>query len=103
MFLSQVEGITTSAVQKRRVVEVRYSQEDGTLVTHRLEPFDVSPMKYARTGGLKLWGWCRDTGRIEQYSIDRIAGIKPTEETFDPRVREQTFATPPKYRIYRDW
>jgi predicted DNA-binding transcriptional regulator YafY len=104
MLLSQVEGIISSAIQQKRIVELRYKkEEDGAIATFELEPFDVSPMKYEKTGGLRVWGWCLDTKRVEQYAIDKIVGIITTRDTFDPKVREQTFMTPPKYRIPRDW
>ena len=103
MLLSQVEGIITSAVQKKCVVEVKYQKGDGTLGTVAMEPFDVSPMKYDKTGGLRLWGWCLSTNRVEQFAIDKLVGIITTRDTFNPKIREQTFLTPPKYRIPRDW
>jgi predicted DNA-binding transcriptional regulator YafY len=104
MLLSQVEGIISSAIQQKRIVEVKYrKEEDGTVATFDLEPFDVSPMKHTKTGGLRLWGWCLDTKRVEQYALDKIVGIVTTRDTFDPKIREQTFMTPPKYRIPRDW
>jgi predicted DNA-binding transcriptional regulator YafY len=104
MLLSQVEGIISSAIQQKRIVEVKYKKEvNGAVASFELEPFDVSPMKYEKAGGLRLWGWCLDTKRVEQYAIDKIVGIVTTRDNFDPKVREQTFMTPPKYRIPRDW
>ena len=101
MQIGQAEGAVTSAIQQKRVVKVVYTAPDGAEATATVEPFDIS--RRMGVGEYSFWGWCRDSGRMENYPIADILGITPINETFDPKERERTLTNPPKYRIFRDW
>lgn len=101
MNIGQAEGAVTSAIQQKRVVEVVYVTPEGAEATVIVEPFDIS--RRMGVGEYTFWGWCRDSGRMENYPVKDILGIKPVNELFDPREREATLSHTPKYRIFRDW
>ena len=104
MKLGEVESIIAEAIQNKRVVEVDYiREEDGVRTCRMMEPFDVSAGRRSRTGEVKFWGWCLFHNRIEQKTIPNIITIRPTQQNFDPKLREQTFSSPPQYWIPRDW
>jgi len=101
MNIGQAEGAVTSAIQQKRVVEVVYVTPEGAEATVIVEPFDIS--RRMGVGEYTFWGWCRDSGRMENYPVKDILGIKPINELFDPGPREATLSHTPKYRIFRDW
>lgn len=104
MRLGEVIKIITEAIQKKLVVEVDYiREEDGVRTCRMMEPFDVAAGQRSKTGEKKFWGWCLFHDRIEQKTIDNIISIRITEQHFDPKVREQTFASTPNYQIPRNW
>ena len=104
MKLGEVESIIAEAIQNKRVVEVDYiREEDGARTCRMMEPFDVAAGRRSKTGEVKFWGWCQFHNRIEQKTIPNIISIHPTEQNFDPKLREQTFSSPPQYWIPRDW
>jgi predicted DNA-binding transcriptional regulator YafY len=101
MNIGQAEGAVTSAIQQKRVVQVVYVTPEGTEATATVEPFDIS--RRMSVGEYTFWGWCRESGRMENYLVEEIQGIVPINETFDPKEREATLSHTPKYRIFRDW
>lgn len=104
MRLGEVETIIAEAIQNKCVVEVDYiREEDGARTCRMMEPFDVKAWSRSKTGELKLWGWCQFHNRIEQKTIPNIISIRATDQNFDPKRREQTFKSPPSYRIPRTW
>lgn len=101
---SEVEAIVTEAIQSKRVVEVDYiREEDGARTCRMMEPFDGAPGRRSTSGEVKFWGWCQTHNSIEQKTIPNIISIRTTDQKFDPRVRERTFSSPPRYRIPRKW
>jgi len=104
MKLSEVKRVVTEAIQNKLVVEVDYiREEDGARTCRMMEPFDVAVGRRSKKGEIKFWGWCLFHNRIEQKTISNIISISITDHHFDPKVREQTFRSPPSYRIPRNW
>lgn len=67
----------------RLKVEIDYRAESG-----RQGPRVVEPYSFRRTseGNLQLFV-VNDRGQLRGYRVDRIAGVRPTSETFAPRFR----------------
>ena len=104
MKLDQVERVVTEAINSKLVIEVDYIREEDGVRTYRMmEPFDVAAGRRSKTGEVKFWGWCLFHNRIEQKTINNIISITITDQHFDPKVREDTFSSPPSYTIPRDW
>ena len=104
MLLSELEPIVTQAIQAKKVIEVDYIREEDSARTCRLmEPFDIAAGRRAKSPELRFWGWCLFHDRIEQKIIANIISVQITDQSFDPKVCERTFKSPPTYRIPRSW
>lgn len=67
----------------RLKVDIDYRAEDGRWGSRRVEPYSLR-----RTGdGNLLLFVVNDRGQLRAYRADRIAGARPTDETFRPRFR----------------
>jgi hypothetical protein len=64
-------------------VEVDYRAENGRQGPRRVEPYSL---RRTRDGNLVLFV-VNDRGQLRSYLIDRMAGIRPTTETFTPRYQ----------------
>lgn len=71
------------AAVNRLKVDVDYRAEDGRWGSRRVEPYSL---RYTQDGNLILFV-ANDRGQLRSYRVDRIAGIRPTIETFAPRFR----------------
>jgi hypothetical protein len=67
----------------RLKVDVDYRAEDGRWGSRRVEPYSL---RYTQDGNLILFV-VNDYGELRGYRVDRIAGTRPTTETFTPRYR----------------
>ncbi len=65
----------------RLKVDIDYRAEDGRWGPRRVEPYSL---RLTRDGNLLLFV-VNDYGQLRGYRVDRIAGVRPTEETFVPR------------------
>lgn len=65
----------------RLKVEIDYRAEDGRWGARRVEPYSL---RFTRDGNLLLFV-VNDRGQLRAYRADRIAGVRPTDETFVPR------------------
>ncbi len=65
----------------RLKVDIDYRAEDGRVGARRVEPYSL---RRTRDGHLLLMV-LNDRGLTRSYRVDRIAGARPTEETFRPR------------------
>ncbi len=64
----------------RLKVDIDYRAEDGRQGPRRVEPYSV---RRTRDGNLILFV-VNDRGQLRGYRVDRIAGVRPTNETFQP-------------------
>lgn len=62
-------------------VDIDYRAEDGRQGPRRVEPYSL---RRTRDGNLVLFV-VNDRGQLRSYRADRIAGVRPTDETFQPR------------------
>jgi predicted nucleotidyltransferase component of viral defense system len=65
----------------RLKVDIDYRAEDGRWGERRVEPYSL---RRTRAGNLLLFV-VNDRGQLRGYRADRIAGVRPTEEAFQPR------------------
>lgn len=65
----------------RLKVEIDYRAETGRQGPRRVEPYSL---RRTRDGNLVLFV-VNDLDQLRGYRVDRIAGVKPTGETFQPR------------------
>ncbi len=65
----------------RLKVDIDYRAADGRWGARRVEPYSL---RRTKDGNLLLFV-VNDRGQIRGYRVDRIAGARPTEETFRPR------------------
>jgi predicted nucleotidyltransferase component of viral defense system len=65
----------------RLKVDIDYRAEDGRQGPRRVEPYSV---RRTRDGNLILFV-VNDRNQLRGYRVDRIAGARPTGETFQPR------------------
>lgn len=65
----------------RLKVDIDYRAEDGRWGPRRVEPYSL---RRTKDGNILLFV-VNDRGQLRGYRIDRIAGVRPTEETFRPR------------------
>jgi predicted nucleotidyltransferase component of viral defense system len=64
----------------RLKVDIDYRAEDGRQGPRRVEPYSL---RRTRDGNLILFV-VNDRGQLRGYRVDRIAGVRPTDETFRP-------------------
>lgn len=62
-------------------VDIDYRAEDGRWGPRRVEPYSL---RRTKDGNLLLFV-VNDRGQLRGYRADRIAGVRPTDETFRPR------------------
>jgi hypothetical protein len=65
----------------RLKVDIDYRAEDGRWGPRRVEPYSL---RRTKDGNILLFV-VNDRGQLRGYRIDRIVGVKPTDETFRPR------------------
>jgi hypothetical protein len=65
----------------RLKVDIDYRAEDGRWGPRRVEPYSL---RRAKNGNLLLFV-VNDRGQLRGYLVDRIVGVRPTDETFRPR------------------
>lgn len=65
----------------RLKVEIDYRAEDGRQGPRRVEPYSL---RQTWDGNLILFV-VNDRNQLRGYRVDRIAGVRPTDETFQPR------------------
>jgi len=67
------------AVLSRRTVSMRYrTGRTGKVSTRKLDPYRV----WYRSGGLYVIGHDHRSGEIRTFAVDRIRGVKTTEDSF---------------------
>jgi predicted DNA-binding transcriptional regulator YafY len=72
--------ILSEAVLDRRTVSMRYrTGRTGKVSTRKLDPYRV----WYRSGGLYVIGHDHRRDEIRTFAVDRIRGVKITEETFE--------------------
>lgn len=64
----------------RLKVDIDYRAAEGRQGTRRVEPYSL---RRTRDGNLILFV-LNDQGQLRSYQVDRIAGARPTQETFRP-------------------
>jgi hypothetical protein len=64
----------------RLKVDIDYRAEDGRRGSRRVEPYSL---RRTEDGNLLLFV-VNDRGQLRSYRVDRIAGVRPTDETFRP-------------------
>lgn len=64
-------------------VDVDYRAEDGRWGPRRVEPYSL---RQTKDGNLLLFV-VNDYGLLRGYRVDRIVGVRPTNEVFQPRFR----------------
>lgn len=64
----------------RLKIDIDYRAEEGRWGPRRVEPYSL---RQTRDGNLILFV-VNDRGQLRGYRADRIAGVRPTEETFQP-------------------
>ncbi len=64
----------------RMKVEIDYRAEDGRWGPRRVEPYSL---RRTKDGNLLLFV-VNDRGQLRGYRVDRIAGVRPTDEAFGP-------------------
>ncbi len=69
------------AGSNRLKVDIDYRAEDGRQGPRRVEPYSL---RRTLEGNLLLF-MVNDRGQLRAYRVDRIAGVRPTNETFQPR------------------
>jgi hypothetical protein len=65
----------------RLKVDLDYRAADGRWGPRRVEPYSL---RQTRDGNLLLFV-VNDRGQLRGYRVDRIAGARPTDESFQPR------------------
>ena len=73
--------VTPGDVANRLQVDIDYRAESGRRGSRRVEPYSL---RRTVDGNLLLFV-VNDRGQLRGYRVDRIAGARPTEETFRPR------------------
>ena len=67
----------------RLKVDIDYRAESGRWGSRRVEPYSL---RYTQDGNLILFV-VNDHGALRSYRVDRIASIRPTTATFQPKFR----------------
>lgn len=78
----------------RLKVDIDYRAENGRIGPRRVEPY---PLRRTRDSNLVLFV-VNDRQVLRSYRLDRIAGIRPTAETFTPRFRVEVLTCPAQER-----
>jgi hypothetical protein len=64
----------------RLKVDIDYRAEDGRWGSRRVEPYSL---RRTNDGNILLFV-VNDRGQLRSYRVDRIAGVRPTDEAFQP-------------------
>jgi predicted DNA-binding transcriptional regulator YafY len=79
---SDVARVVSTAIVKRRIIELEYYKEnEDQIVQRRVEP-------YALTNGREGWyvaSFDPERGAMRHFRLDRIKSVDVTEDTFEPR------------------
>ena len=67
----------------RLKVDIDYRAENGRWGSRRVEPYSL---RYTQERNLILFV-VNDSGQLRSYRADRIADIRPTAATFQPKFR----------------
>jgi predicted DNA-binding transcriptional regulator YafY len=97
---SEVVDSVHTAIDERRVLELRYYKEnEDQFTTRRVEPYKITNHADAirdapRLGPDAWYLWCWDLGRedVRHFRLDRIKEARMTEERFQPRVEVELMA-----------
>ncbi|MBJ8343064.1 YafY family protein [Antrihabitans sp. YC2-6] len=88
---SAIRRAIEECVERRRLVSLRYLDDDGVRSDRRVEPHML-----AHTGGRwYLIGWCRTRDAVRWFRLDRVADAATTSESFEPRPAD-VFGEPPR-------
>lgn len=89
-----VLGVARTATENHEKVRVDYYSFGRDDHTSRV----VRPWRVFNTGGQwYLSGWCENVSAERLFRVDRITGITPTGDTFDPPAQQEV-ASPSPYR-----
>lgn len=88
-------NIFVQAIKSKKKVKLTfYSEEDGSKLAIQCAPMDYSPARRAKDISECYYFWCSDeelysfetdkSNRALQMPADRIVGMEPTEDKFDP-------------------
>jgi len=74
-----------AGVSEHEVLAIAYQREGAAEPGARtIEPLQL----FADRGAWYLSAWCRKAGAYRTFRVDRIRGVKPTGEQFDPQRRD---------------
>ncbi len=112
---SEVVEAVHTAIEGRRVLELRYYKEnEDQFTTRKVEPYRITnraePVAGAPQRGPNGWYlWCWDLGRegVRHFRLDRIKEARLTEQSFEPRIELEEMAEEDRLddegRVARVW
>lgn len=78
-----------AAIAERDVLAIAYQREGAEQPgLRRVEPLRL----FADRGVWYLWAWCENAGALRTFRVDRVRGIEPTGERFDPSAHDGSAA-----------
>jgi predicted DNA-binding transcriptional regulator YafY len=72
-------ALLSTAVQQRRRVQLRYTSYEGAVSERGYDPYGI----VYNEGYWYTAGYCHLRRDLRTFRMDRMAGVEPTEETFD--------------------
>ncbi|MDY7078279.1 MAG: WYL domain-containing protein [Chloroflexota bacterium] len=92
------------AIRAQRKCYVRYRPDPAEPVqTYHVAPLDVKPGKTAATQANDyLWAYSYEHQSIVSLRLDRVMGVEPSEETFDPAGLMVDWKES-EWNVARDW
>jgi predicted DNA-binding transcriptional regulator YafY len=92
------------AIQNKRKCYVRYrSVPDEPVQSYYVAPLDIKTGKSATTKANDyLWAYSYEHESIVSLRLDRVIGVEPSEETFDPAEVIKP-GKQPEWNVSREW
>jgi predicted DNA-binding transcriptional regulator YafY len=101
--VTRTVDVVREAIQNKHKCYVRYrSAPDEPVQSYHVAPLDIKKGKSAATKTNDyLWAYSYEHESIVSLRLDRVIGIEPSEETFDPA--EVTTPGKKEWNVPREW
>ena len=102
--VTRTVGVITEAIQNKRKCYVRYRPvPDEPVQSYHVAPLDIKKGKSRATEDYDyLWAYSYEHESIVSLRLDRVIGVEPSEETFDP-AEVTTPGKEQEWNVKRAW
>jgi len=102
--VTRMVDVVKEAIRGKRRCYVRYRPvPEEPVQSYYVAPLDIKPGKSAATKTNDyLWAYSYEHESVVSLRLDRVIGVEPSEETFDP-AEVMTPGKKPEWNVAREW